>query len=291
MQDDRPFLHDGDPDRIEGAVIGRVGVLNSMHEAYPHAHSKAQLLHVISGAITVEVESGVWTVPPGCAIWIPGGATHSARFVGQISMAILHLSPEVEAALKIECSIIFVPPLLRELILRFARGGGFEQTKEREDRLIGVLIDELACAPEEPLHLPLPTDRRLRRIALAMLEDPAQRLTIDEWGARVGASNRTLSRLFREETGMPFSTWRQQLHVGIALQKLATGVSVTNVALDLGYQNVGTFISMFKRMMGVSPTRYFGQQQDAGPDSGAALKSGSSAEVVAIDRARAGRSR
>ncbi|MFP3802688.1 helix-turn-helix domain-containing protein, partial [Paraburkholderia sp. SIMBA_027] len=88
------------------------------------------------------------------------------------------------------------------------------------------LLDELQGAPLEPLHLPMPTDRRLRRLAETLVDDPAVRFTIEEWGARVGASNRTLTRLFLKETGMSFVRWRQQLHIGLALQRLASGQSV-----------------------------------------------------------------
>ncbi|WP_164040967.1 helix-turn-helix domain-containing protein, partial [Serratia marcescens] len=76
------------------------------------------------------------------------------------------------------------------------------------------------------------------------------RCTIGEWGARVGASNRTLSRLFQRETGMSFLRWRQQLHVGLALQRLAQGDQVTTIAGDLGYESVSAFITMFRRMLG-----------------------------------------
>jgi AraC-like DNA-binding protein len=99
---------------------------------------------------------------------------------------------------------------------------------------------------------------------------PAVRFTIEEWGARVGASNRTLSRLFQSETGMSFVRWRQQLHVGLALQRLASGESVTNIAIDLGYESTSAFIAMFRRMLGTTPARYFteaasGVAGDAGP--------------------------
>lgn len=130
---------------------------------------------------------------------------------------------------------------------------------DREGRLISVLLDELVAAPLEPIHLPLPNDRRLRRLTDSMVEDPGIRFTIDEWGARVGASNRTLSRLFQRETGMSFIRWRQQLHIGLALQRLARGELVTNIAGDLGYESVSAFISMFKRMLGTTPARYFGE--------------------------------
>lgn len=43
----------------------------------------------------------------------------------------------------------------------------------------------------------------------------------------------------------------------IALAQLAKGNSVQNVAGDLGYDSVNAFITMFKKAIGQSPTKYF----------------------------------
>jgi AraC-like DNA-binding protein len=40
------------------------------------------------------------------------------------------------------------------------------------------------------------------------------------------------------------------------LEVLAAGMSVTTIALDLGYDNVSAFISLFRRSFGVTPGRY-----------------------------------
>lgn len=56
---------------------------------------------------------------------------------------------------------------------------------------------------------------------------------------------------------MSFGRWRQQLHIGLALQRLASGQSVMNVAFDLGYESTSAFIAMFRRMLGTTPARYF----------------------------------
>ncbi|MEQ8194171.1 MAG: helix-turn-helix domain-containing protein [Rhodospirillales bacterium] len=42
-----------------------------------------------------------------------------------------------------------------------------------------------------------------------------------------------------------------------ALERLATGQSVTIVAMDLGYDSPSAFTSMFKRTLGKSPSAYF----------------------------------
>jgi AraC-like DNA-binding protein len=258
------------PDEVPRSVVGLMIELASVREIEPHRHRKAQLMYVISGVITVEASGGIWTVPPHCAIWIPGGVPHVARAAGRITIGSLYIEPGRAGSLRDGCGILFVQPLLRELMLRFiAAPPLYPEGDTREERLVTVLLDELQAAPLEPLHLPMPTDRRLRRLVEAMIDDPSLRFTIGEWGARVGASNRTLARLFQRETGMSFVRWRQQLHVGLALQGLASGQSVTNVALDLGYESTSAFIAMFRRMLGTTPARYFTEAADGDLDRGA----------------------
>lgn len=242
-------------DSLDRPVLNLITEANIVGEAEPHDHRKAQLLYVVSGVLTVMAAGGIWTVPPNCALWIPGSVSHNGRASGHIKVSSLYVDPKLAASLPSQCGIIFVQPLLRELIHRFDATS--ELDAQREARLIAVLLDELKSAPLEPIHLPMPQDRRLRRLADAMLETPAARLTINEWGARVGASSRTLSRLFQRETGMSFVRWRQQLHIGLALQRLAAGEPVTMIAGDLGYESVSAFIAMFRRMLGTTPARYF----------------------------------
>ncbi len=256
-----------DPDEVPRSVVGLTIELASLRETEPHLHRKAQLLYVISGVIIVEASGGMWTVPPHCAIWIPGGVAHVARTSGRIVIGSLYMEPTLAGPIRHECGILFVQPLLRELLLRFISAPLlYPQGDTREERLISVLLDELQAAPLEPLHLPMPTDRRLRRLAEGLIDDPSVRFTIEEWGARVGASNRTLTRLFQKETGMSFVRWRQQLHIGLALQRLASGQSVTNIAFDLGYESPSAFIAMFRRMLGRTPARYFSEGAVGGLD-------------------------
>jgi AraC-like DNA-binding protein len=44
----------------------------------------------------------------------------------------------------------------------------------------------------------------------------------------------------------------------VALPRLAAGESVTAIALDLGYDSPAAFSTMFRRLLGVPPSRYAG---------------------------------
>jgi transcriptional regulator GlxA family with amidase domain len=123
-------------------------------------------------------------------------------------------------------------------------------------RLVRVLVDELHEAPEQPLQLPDPRDDRLRGIAQRLYENPADNSALDEHGRAVGASTRTLSRLFRSELGMTLYEWRTLLRVQHALVLLADGKDITRTAYACGWASPSSFIAAFTEIMGTSPGRY-----------------------------------
>ncbi|MFD4767366.1 helix-turn-helix domain-containing protein [Streptomyces niveus] len=84
--------------------------------------------------------------------------------------------------------------------------------------------------------------------------------TLAELGARVGASERTLSRLLGQELRMSFHQWRTQLPVQNALTRLAAGKSVTDTALACGWANPTSFIEAFAALVGETPGRYRNRQ-------------------------------
>ncbi len=102
-------------------------------------------------------------------------------------------------------------------------------------------------------RLPLPVHPRLRKICEALLAEPANNDTLELWADRLGASSRTVSRLFQRETGVAFAKWREHMRVCEAMCQLSTGTAPGDVASALGYADTATFASMFRRVLGVTP--------------------------------------
>jgi AraC-like DNA-binding protein len=75
-------------------------------------------------------------------------------------------------------------------------------------------------------------------------------------------SRRTFTRLFRKETGLSFSAWRQQACLFAALPRLAANEPITRIAFDLGYESPAAFTTMFKRLQGVPPSHYLASVDD-----------------------------
>lgn len=246
------------PVMVYGLTLA-TGVIELSH----HAHRKAQLLLTMRGVFTCEVESGLWLVPPHCAIWMPGGAVHAIKASGPIEGYNVFIDPAMAAALPATCCTLSVSPLLRELLIRAASFPLDYPEGGRESHLGTLLLDEIAAAPVEHLHLPMPRDDRLRRIVEAMMADPADRGTMETWARRAGLSERTFARILARETGMSFGRWRQQLTIMLALQWMAAGASIQSVALDLGYESAGSFVTMFRKAFGTSPGRYMAERRGA----------------------------
>lgn len=171
-----------------------------------------------------------------------------------VSMRSLYIHRDAVAGLPDGCRVVQVTPLLRELIACLVTAS--PRTAEQVARLMAVLVDEVMMLDAPPLHLPAPRDPRLRAITDSLLEEPADGRGLAAWSALVGASERTLARLFVRETGMGFREWRQQLRLLTAIERLAAGHDVTSVSLDLGYHSPSAFIAMFKRVLGETPGRY-----------------------------------
>lgn len=172
-------------------------------------------------------------------------------------MRYLYIHPEAVTRMPERCCVLPVPDLLRCLILEACHEGNDYSMDLAQQRLLAVLIDRLHRLQPSPLHLPWPRDPRLRLMSDKLLHSPADRRLLSDWSELVGASARTLARLFRKDTGMTFGQWRQRLRLFNAINLLGSGQSVTRVALDLGYQSPSAFIAMFRKNFGAPPTRYF----------------------------------
>ncbi|BDB22717.1 helix-turn-helix transcriptional regulator [Cupriavidus sp. P-10] len=222
-----------------------------------HQHPHAQLIHAVHGVMVVATEEGQWIVPPTRGMWMPGGTMHWIRMVGHVQMRTAYIRPDAAPGLPQRCTVLGISPLLRELILAAIDIPLPYDPDTRDARLMRLLLDEVLLVPSLPLHLPRPSDAGLRQICDAIVEAPDTALTLADWGEQLGVDPKTIQRRFARETGMTFGQWRQQARLLAALEKLAAGSKVVDVALDLGYDSPSAFATMFRRQFGVPPSAFF----------------------------------
>ena len=227
-----------------------------------HRHRRGQLIYANTGVMRVATREGIWIVPPQRSLWIPPRMEHELHMEGQVAVRMLYLDPPTSAAYGHHCRALAVSPLLRELVLAAVQAHG-DRHIERMAMLAPLLLHEMQVAPETAFRIPMPSDPRLRRVCQRLLAGTHRAETLEQLAARAGASSRTLARLFESELHMSFVRWRQHVRLAHALSQMSLGHSIKTVARDAGYASCSAFISMFHRVLGMTPTAYLAQVASA----------------------------
>lgn len=234
----------------------------------PHSHPWAQVAMSATGVIRMQAGRNTYLVPPTRALWIPPGVEHVVTVVEDAEIRTLYVHPSARFLASDgnsetpfqrwpECRVLEVSPLLRELVAHLDTAPGSGGADEREACLAALILDELRRAAPVRLGIALPDDKRLRQLCEAVLEAPARWSTLEQWSREVGASPRTVARLFRSELGTSFVQWRQQVLLSHAVTLAARKLPMATIAAELGYASASAFTAMVRRTLGAPPTQFF----------------------------------
>ncbi len=238
----------------------------------PHSHPWGQVALSATGVVRVTSPDASYIVPPSRAVWIPPSVEHAVTVIEDAELLTLYLhqargrcGPEPSASAGAgwrQCRVLEVSPLLLALSLELdARPDGAGEllardALAREGRIAGLLLDELRRAAPVRLGVDLPSEKRLRRLCAAVIEDPSRHPTLAAWAEDTGASARTMTRLFRSELGTSFVQWRQQVLLARAVPLAARNVPMASIAAELGYASPSAFAAMVRRSVGATPSRF-----------------------------------
>ncbi|SOF01120.1 AraC-type DNA-binding protein [Burkholderia sp. OK233] len=244
-----------DPDGVERPVFVVDERYNTLDEPW-RAYRRARLIHVSAGVLTVRTETARWVVPSGHALWLMANVQHYLSAAEPVRLHSLYADADA-APLPAQSVALALDPLAEALLGAAADLPYDNPFDEPAERLLQVLLDRLSGLPMAPLALHWPQDPRIQRIAEALNANPAETAVLDDLAGAAGVTARTAARLFVKETGQTFGQWRQQLRLLVALEHLGGGASVTQVALEVGYNDVSSFIAVFRDAFGDTPARYF----------------------------------
>lgn len=222
-----------------------------------HTHRRAQLLYGAEGVMHVETPNGQWIIPPERAVWIPPEMPHQLTLF-DVKTCSLYILPDSVSRQIERCEVLSISPLFRQLLLKAPQlNPPFTQ---HDELIFALILMELTCAEPIDLHLPLPEHKAMLEICKKFLKSPDIHYGPEIFAAELCMSERHFSRMFKQETGLSFSKWRQQACVLISLERLIQHHSIQQIAYDLGFQNPAAFSTMFQRVLGLSPTRYIQHQ-------------------------------
>ena len=244
-----------------------------------HWHPENEILYVQSGSICVTLNETVYALRAGDVLFIQSGTLHSAK-------------PE---DCRYACILVNLPRLMSEndVCMSFARQ--MQEEKLRVEPLLGDGVSTYASICEKLLLAdPANTDsypfllksgifaffgqilleRRYQyseserkavqnlsgkmKAAMSYIEQnyPAS-LRLCDIARQTGMSAGHFSRCFKSVTGQTPFEYVTRYRLSKAQYALAsTDMSVTEIALDCGFNNVSYFISTFRQTYGTSPGQF-----------------------------------
>jgi AraC-like DNA-binding protein/quercetin dioxygenase-like cupin family protein len=252
---------------VPGYISGAHMVFEKGSTTPSHTHRRGQLIFASSGVMECTTHDGRWLIPPQLALWMPGGIEHVMHARTEVNLRTLWIRvDDAPVHLPDGPTLIYVTPLLRELILRALEMPIGDALTGSAAHVVALILYELEFSRIGNFHVPRVAHARLRRVEEALRLDPGDTRDIPAWADLANMSPRTFARHLSAEVGMSFADWRQQIRLTEATVRLVSGEPIGSIAVSLGYENIGSFSRMFKRAMGASPSEFGKENMAASAD-------------------------
>lgn len=220
-----------------------------------HSHAGwGEITYVCTGSIVVCSTQGNYLSHVARAVWIPPGLFHEWYMPERSWNRSLFVHPSIFGTCERlnRLHSVEVTPLLREVL--FALHDLQPDFASEEGRRLALFfMDRLKDATASESSLIMPAERRLVELCTEVLTNVDRPVRLADWSRRLGASEKTLTRLFLKETGMPFGRWLHSVRLARARADIEQGQGVTDVAMNCGYTSLSAFINAFKKQFGVTP--------------------------------------
>ncbi len=256
--------------RISGGVIPR------------HEHPEHFLQVLLDGSVKYEVQAGGrhtrYVGTPGTAILQPRGAVDEIRWFGPVHTVAVALHPtlltqslettahrdDIELQQSFDLKDRHIAAILNTMTLDLTEGSpaGRLYGESLADSLAVYLVSRHSAgnplAPFAPGGLPAYRLKRVRDFIGENLEDD---LSLGQLATIAGMSPHYFSEMFRQSTGHSPYQYVLLQRIERAKQRLRTrDCSVLTAAVEAGFANPSHFARTFRRIVGISPSRF---QEDA----------------------------
>ncbi len=243
-------------EELPSDVYMNFDAFNSNTVTRKHCHVWGQLQFIRGGMLELFADETRFLAPPNLAIWVPAGVKHYSFNRKPLDYCSLNVSIEKTQHMPKHTCLLGVTPIMSAIIEDFRQRGISSAETEQDIRLVDVLLDQLAKAPEKQHFLPTSSHKMLAPILRGLEEDPTNNDSLKDWAYRVHTTERSLARYCQTELGMSFTEWRLRIRYLHSMELLRKGKSVKETAFLLGYNQASPFITMFKRYAGMTPDQY-----------------------------------
>ncbi|MDA3146889.1 helix-turn-helix transcriptional regulator [Leucobacter sp. UCMA 4100] len=237
-----------------------------------HSHAVAELIWVASGVVNVSAAGAIYVLRAGQGLVVPPHMTHGSQVMRSARIGATYLRTVPGALPQDQPVSVSMSRALMEMLQHLN-----ETAMPQDERLRAqqVCLDMIGASRALGPGIPVPDDARIRRITRAILADPADDRSLEQWSVITGTSVSTIARTFTETADMSFVRWRRQVRVKAAMSLLAEGLPVTAVGRRVGYSSPSAFVTAFRQEVGQTPGAYLrGPTAEAHENAAACADSG-----------------
>lgn len=181
----------------------------------PHRHGCPQLVHVAAGSGVLDTGDERFALADGEGVWVPTGWEHALELVpGSIALGPMVPGAEPPGHRPRAVADRGVRRLLTTLL-------GVAPTSPADVAVFRAALErELTTAAGAHFPLVLPVHPAARAVARDAVRSSA---TLEVLAGRQYVSARQVRRLFLDQTGLPFTTWRTRARLNAAVERLRAG--------------------------------------------------------------------
>ena len=234
---------------------------------YPlHCHEHMELIYFPNGKTKVVIENDTFECNAGDMVAINGHELHSSERIDNSTIFCIRIAPSFFSDIDYK-NIFFKPFAKHDVFIRdcFEKifcefktpgPGSDSQIKGLTYLLITHLLrnyrltDEIALSKKKKLY-------KINTILQYILANYHKKLTTAELAKRFYLSEYYFCRFFKSETGMSPTNYLNKVRIEKAAVFLKNSDrSITETALEVGFEDSNYFSKLFKKYMNVTPREY-----------------------------------
>lgn len=246
-----------------------------------HRHSHLELIYVVSGKLKIRIEGKDVAVKEGEQLLINSGVSH-AEYLNREDCLLICLGLEdsyfaKESDIHSAMSGFIARKKSDYMFMRFSPIGNSEKTQ----KAYSVLLEEIQAQRPGKKHIMIGFAERIVGLLLEEFQVQVTRELKDDFlqalvediclyikgnypvvtasliGEQYHYSPDYLGRIFRKIKGRTLSSYIQDIRMREAAKMLqTTELTVDEIALRVGYHNMGFFYRLFKNRFGTLPAAY-----------------------------------
>ena len=246
-----------------------------------HWHDELEIIYVKSGFLTVNISGENYIGKPGDAFVVSPGNLHfmgsqtgtvdyftflfplkyiafrsddmlDDKLIEPLNSGHLMISPEIKDTVKEQCE-----QLARVYAAEIDKSESKITSQIRKKIILLQFIHELWKKGFIVENDTTGRNTVEKEMVSYVQQNYMGKILLREFGEQFHLSEKYISRYFKEHFHITLSQYVTYLRLEHAKQMLQeTDISVTEVAMQSGYQNISYFIRSFKKTYGVSPLKY-----------------------------------